>query len=63
MNEQQWNSTVDLASLVHVVNIQSAKAFDVNIPRELREFSVEFRFLLLPIVPVFPAIDETLYVG
>ena len=37
MNKKQWDSILKLAFLVHVVDVQGPKAFDVDVPSKLWE--------------------------
>ena len=59
MDEQEWDGICLLALLVHVMNIECAKAFDRNVASELRQL-VDLVFRLAPIVAVPPTLHKPL---
>lgn len=60
MYEEQRNGIYHFALLMHIVNIQGAKTFDLDISRELRELRIQLGLSLAPIKSVLPIRDEPL---
>ena len=60
MDEEQRNSTFNLALLVHIVDVQYPESIYFDIPSELRELRVKSGFLRSPVKAVSPPSNETL---
>lgn len=63
MCKQQGDGALDLALLVHEMDLQRLEPLDRNINGELRQLLVQFRLGFPPVVAVVPVGGETLDVG
>ena len=61
MHEEEGNRVLDFAPLMNVVNVQCAKALDIDVAREHGQL-VDLRFSLAPVEFVFPVRDEPSHV-
>ena len=59
MHEEEGNRVLDFALLMNIVNVQRAKALDIDVAREHGEL-VDLRLVRAPVEAVLPARDEPL---
>ena len=60
MAKEQGNSVGGGTLLVDVVDVECAKAIDINVAGEHGQLFVELLFMLAPVVTVFPSFYESL---
>ncbi|SJK99602.1 uncharacterized protein ARMOST_02910 [Armillaria ostoyae] len=60
MNEEQRYRVLDVALLMHVVDVQYTETLNFDVASELWELRVESGFLRSPVKAVFPLSDKTL---